>query len=122
MSAIGGVRGDAGVVGAVLVVALVLIAPGCAPKPADDATTSDAAVTEEAMTEEELSGAETVAATPETARRAGQLAAAIEAEPARLAELLAEQGWTADAFEALLVEIAADPGLTDAYEAARTGS
>ena len=110
MNVIRGMRRDAGVVAMVLILALVGV--GCAPKSADDATATGKAAP----------GAATVAATPETARQAGQLAAAIEKEPARLAELLAGRGWTAEAYQALLVEIAADPGLTETYEAARTGS
>jgi hypothetical protein len=103
-------RRDAGVIAMVLI--LALIGAGCAPKPAEDAKATGKAAP----------GAARVAETPETARKAGQLAAAIEREPARLAELLAGQGWTAEAYQTLLVEIAASPGLTETYEAARTGS
>ena len=55
------------------------------------------------------------------ARQAGLMVVAIQKEPARTEAILAAHGTTADAFQELLIKIAEDPELTDAYEAARTG-
>ena len=57
----------------------------------------------------------------ERVREAAQMAVAIEREPARLAEILEAHGMTADEFQDLLYEIAQDPELTRAFEAARSG-
>lgn len=74
--------------------------------------------TQDASTETtpaETSGAPTV----EQAREAGTIAKAIEKEPNRTAEILAEHGMTAESLEALLYQIARDPKLTEVYEEAK---
>lgn len=50
---------------------------------------------------------------------AARTADAIEAEPGRADEILAEHGYDQASFEALLYEIASDPDRAAAYEAAR---
>lgn len=53
------------------------------------------------------------------AREAGIVARAIENEPNRMSEILAQHGMTAESLEALMFEIAKDPELTEAYEVAK---
>lgn len=71
---------------------------------------------------ESAATATTGAPTLEQARKAGAVARAIEAEPNRAAEILAEHGMTAEGLEALIIEIARDPKLTEAYEEAKGGA
>jgi (p)ppGpp synthase/HD superfamily hydrolase len=99
-----------------LALTLLLVGFGCAQKPAPQDTAT--------RTTTGTSASTTTAATAtlESARQAGQLAAAIEKEPARTAEILKEHGMTAESYQALLYDIAEDAALTNAYEAARTGS
>jgi hypothetical protein len=59
------------------------------------------------------------APTVEQAREAGTIARAIESEPNRMSEILAEHGMTAEGLENLMFEIAKDPKLTEAYEDAK---
>jgi hypothetical protein len=59
------------------------------------------------------------APTIEQARKAGTIARAIENQPNRMSEILAEHGMTADSLETLMFEIAKDPKLTEAYEDAK---
>ena len=70
------------------------------------------------------SAATTADGTPtvEPAREAGPIARAIESEPNRMSEILAEHGMTADSLENLMFEIAKDPKLTEAYENAKGGA
>lgn len=49
------------------------------------------------------------------AAQAGVVARQVADDPAKGAAALAENGWTEAEFEALLYDIAADPGLTQAY-------
>lgn len=88
---------------------LPLLLAGCAggSGPASDAPADSVAT--------QAGGATTL----EQAREAGAIAKAIEQEPARASEILAEHGMTAEGLEALIVEIAKDPQLSEAYEAAR---
>ena len=94
-----------------LVIGMVLFSFSCAQPPATEK--SAPAVTTEQN-----------AATPslEKAREAAQIAEAIEKEPKGLTEILEAHGMTPEAFQELLYKIAQDPELTEAYEAARTGS
>jgi len=94
-----------------LATGIALFPVGCAQPPASQDATP--AVT-----------AEQSPATPslDTAREAAQIAVAIEKEPGRLAEILEAHSTTPEAFQELLYEIAQDPELSEAYEAARTGS
>jgi hypothetical protein len=71
---------------------------------------------------ESAATATAAAPTVEQARMAGVVARAIEAEPNRTAEILAEHGMSAEGLEALIIEIARDPKLTEAYEEARRGA
>ncbi len=64
----------------------------------------------------------TSAPTVDQAREAGTVARAIENEPNRAAEILAQHGMTAEGLQSLILEIAKDPQLTDAYEQAKTGA
>jgi len=95
-----------------LLLLLPLLVSGCAGDASRTAgTPADSVATESA-------GAPTL----EQAREAGAVAKAIEAEPGRLEEILAEHGMTAESLEALILEIAKDPELSEAYEAARAAS
>jgi hypothetical protein len=95
----------------VLALLLAAFAAGCA----GSSTTSESA-TEPVATE--TAGAPTV----EQARKAGTVARAIENDPGRAAEILAENGMTAEGLESMILEIAKDPALTDAYEEAKGGA
>lgn len=94
-----------------LTVGIALVATGCAQPPA-----TEKAVPADTTAQ---SGAQPAL---DMAREAAQMAVAIEKEPGRLQEILAAHHMTAEGFQDLLYRIAEDPELTDAYEAARTGS
>lgn len=93
---------------------IAIFAAGCS----GSSTTTREGTTDSAATATATATAPTV----EQARKAGVVARAIEAEPNRAAEILTEHGMTAEGLEALIFEIAQDPQLTEAYEAARQGA
>lgn len=64
----------------------------------------------------------TTAPTIEQARNAGAIAGAIEKEPGRATEILAERGVSAEALESLIVDIAKDSTLTQVYEEAKAAA
>lgn len=96
----------------VLVLALATV--GCSTSKTSEDTTTATDTPAETQT--------TVAVTVDQAREAGEIARAIEAEPNRASEILSQHGMTAERFDALVLEIAADPRLSETYEEARTGS
>jgi hypothetical protein len=96
--------------GAFAAIALLAIASGCATNSSSEKSATPVAT------------AETDNSSLGQAREAGRIVVAIQKSPDRVTEILTEHGTTADAFEQLLFKIAQDPGLTDAYEAARTGA
>lgn len=67
------------------------------------------------------SAATTATGTPtiEQAREAGTIARAIESEPNRMSEILAEHNMTSESLDSLMFEIAKDPKLSEAYEDAK---
>lgn len=87
---------------------IAIVATGC----------SSSSSTGDSSTE---SGAPPAAGAPtvEQAREAGTIARAIESEPSRMSEILAEHRMTAESLESLIFEIAKDPDLTEAYEDAK---
>jgi hypothetical protein len=90
---------------------IAFVAAGCSSSSSNgDASTESAATP--------ATGAPTV----EQAREAGTIARAIESEPNRMSEILAEHGMTAESLENLMFEIAKDPKLTEAYENAKGGA
>jgi hypothetical protein len=91
-----------------LALLLAVLAAGCAGSSTTSESTPEPVATE-------TTGAPTV----EQARKAGTVARAIENEPGRAAEILAENGMTAEGLESLILEIAKDPVLTDTYEEAK---
>ena len=95
---------------------LAAFAAGCGGSSTGEATT------EQASTTPAGGAAQTGAPTVEQAREAGAIARAIEAEPGRTSQILGEHHTTQEAFERLIVEIAKDPTLSEAYEQARAGS
>jgi hypothetical protein len=99
-----------------LATGIVLFSFGCAQTPStektEEKTNTPVTTTTQSDTKPSV----------EKAREAGQMAAAIEKEPKRLTEILEAHAMTEEAFQELIYEIAQDPELTDAYEAARTGS
>ena len=95
-----------------LATGMVLFSFGCAQTPSTEKTDTPVTSTTQSDT----------APSVEKAREAGQMAAAIEKEPKRLSEILEAHGMTGEGFQELIYEIARDPELTEAYEAARTGS
>jgi len=56
---------------------------------------------------------------PAEALRAAEIARAIDANPDRAEEILADQGLSVEELEAMMFRIAEDPELTRAYEEAR---
>ena len=95
---------------AALALGMLLVSLACAP-----ASTTEESATP-AATEQNAS-----ASSLEKAREAAQMAVEIEKEPGRLTEILEAHGMTSEEFQELLFEIAEDPELTRAYEAARSG-
>ena len=83
---------------------------GCAPKSSDEKTATPVAT---AQKDNSPIG---------QAREAGLIVVEIQKAPDRASEILTAHGTTVDAFEELLYKIAQSAELTDAYEAARTGS
>jgi uncharacterized lipoprotein YajG len=94
-----------------LATGIALFPFGCAQPPASQDATP-------AVTAEQDQAAPSL----DKAREAAEIAVAIEKEPGRLTEILEAHGTTPEAFQELLYQIAQDPELTEAYEAARTGS
>lgn len=97
-----------------LVLLVAILAAGCAGTQSNGDGTGEQAAT----------GAAAATGTPtiEQARSAGAVARAIDADPSRTAEILAEHGLTAESLESLIFEIAKDPRLSEAYEEARSAS
>ncbi|HET9252098.1 MAG TPA: hypothetical protein VFP58_08285 [Candidatus Eisenbacteria bacterium] len=95
-------------VGAVALL-LAIVATGC----------SSSSSTGDGSTQSEAPPAAGAAPTVEQAREAGAIARAIENEPNRMSEILSAHGMTAESLEDLMFEIAKDPKLTEAYEAAK---
>ena len=90
-------------ISAVLILAMSGILFGCpAPAPEGDAVESPAATPE-------------AVSLPEQVQKAVNIAQAIEADPDRIETILEEAVMTADEFEALLYDIAADPELSRLY-------
>ena len=89
---------------------------GCAQTPSTE-TPAEQATSSEVAPEQN-------AASPsvEKAREAGQMAMEIEKDPNRANQVLEAHHMTSEEFQALMLEIAQDPALTEAYEAERTGS
>lgn len=79
------------------------------------------ATTNESATESIATGT-TSAPTVEQARKAGTIAGAIEKEPNRATEILAEHGVSAESLESLILDIAKDSTLTEAYEEAKAAA
>ena len=88
---------------------VAIVATGC----------SSSSSTGDSSTKSEVPPATGGAPTVEQAREAGTIARAIESEPSRTSEILSEHGMTAESLEHLMFEIAKDPKLTEAYEAAK---
>ena len=87
---------------------IAIVAAGCSRSSSNGNASTESVVTP-------ATGAPTV----EQAREAGTIARAIESEPGRVSEILAEHGMTAESLDNLIFEIAKDPKLTEAYEAAK---
>ena len=98
----------------VLATGIVLFAFGCAPKSAEEQAAAPARPAAAAPGD----------ATPSVgkAREAAGIALEIEREPGRTTVILESHGMTAEQFEDLLYAIAQDAALSEAYEAARTGT
>lgn len=94
-----------------IVIALALCMFGCTKAPSGETTAADKAPVVQTESSPAI----------ERAREAGQMAAAMAKEPDRIQEILDAHHMTADAYQTLLIDIAEDPALTDAYEAARAG-
>ena len=92
-------------------IALALFAFGCTKTPSGETTAADKAPVVQTDAGPSI----------ERAREAGQMAAEITKDPDRVQEILDAHHTTPDAYQALLIDIAEDPALTDAYEAARAG-
>jgi hypothetical protein len=89
-------------------IALFVFSLGCAgsePEPAVEA--------------EPEAGSVTAAEPEDLVTRAAEIAAAIEADPDGAEEILQRHEVTIEEFEQMMFEIAADPELSKAYEAAR---
>jgi hypothetical protein len=91
--------------------AIALFTFGCTKTPSGETTAADKAPVVQTDSIPSI----------ERAREAGQMAAAMTKEPDRIQEILDAHHMTADAYQVLLFDIAEDPALTDAYEAARAG-
>jgi type IV pilus biogenesis protein CpaD/CtpE len=89
-----------------LVIALGLA--GCAAAPSSDTESAPAA-------------AEADAPAMEMGPKALTIAREIEANPDQGEQILESHGMTAESFQALMVEIAEDPAMAEAYAAARAG-
>jgi hypothetical protein len=61
------------------------------------------------------------ASAPDEARRAGEVARQIRADPSAAAAAVEAAGWSVDDFEALLYRIAADPEAAATYASAADG-
>jgi|SRR6185503_3965344 hypothetical protein len=92
-------------------IAIALFAFGCTKAPSSETTAADKAPVVQTDANSSI----------ERAREAGQMAAEMTKDPDRIQEILDAHHMTADAYQALLIDIAEDPALTDAYEAARAG-
>jgi len=92
-----------------LAIGIVLFASGCA-RTSSTEDSAPAVTTGQSATTPSL----------EQAREAGQIAKSIEKEPKRLTEILEAHSMTPEAYQNRLYQIAAEPELTEAYEAART--
>lgn len=87
---------------------IAIAAAGCSSSSSSgDGSTESAATTP--------TGAPTV----EQAIEAGTIARAIESEPNRMSEILAEHNMTAESLDSLMFEIAKNPKLSEAYENAK---
>jgi hypothetical protein len=90
----------------ILIVLLIAMAAGCpAPTAEEGAAGDEAAVAESAPL-------------PEQVQKAVDIAKALEADPNRIEAILEEAVMTADEYEALLYDIAADPELSRLYNEA----
>ena len=90
----------------ILIVLLVAVIAACpAPAPEEPATGEEAAVVEPTPL-------------PEQVQKAVDVAKALEADPDRVEAILDEAVMSADEYEALLFDIAADPELSRLYKEA----
>ena len=89
----------------ILTLVVVGLLAGCpAPESEDGAIVEDAAAVEIQL--------------PEQVRKAVEIAKAMETDPDRVEDILGEAVMTADEYEALLYDIAADPELSRLYKEA----
>jgi len=102
----------------VLALSLALLATGCAGSSPSGEGSSQSG---EGGAESIATGT-TSAPTLEQARKAGAISGAIEKEPGRVTEILAENGLSAESLESLILDIAKDPALAEAYEEARAAA
>lgn len=69
----------------------------------------------------ETASVETASALDPIVEKAVKIGRAVEAEPNRADEILAEHGMTADELEELMIQIAADPEMSSQYDEAMSG-
>ena len=101
---------------AAVALALAMLAGGCSGSSSGRGGSEATSATE--ATGSTAAGAVTL----EQAREAGAIAREIVAAPERLDAILEAHGTTAERFDALLIDIAADPRLAAAYEEARAAT
>ena len=97
-----------------LILALSCLCLGC-PAPDPEEVTADAIVEEQSALEEGEEPGMKVVSLPTQVQKAVDIGRAIEENPDRIEAILEEAGITADAFEELLFDIAADPELSRLY-------
>ncbi len=98
----------------VLALGVLFLAAGC--------TGSSTSAESGASAEVSVATGTTSTPTLEQARKAGTIAGAIEKEPNRSTEILAENGVSSESFEKLIIDIARDSVLTQAYEEAKAAA
>lgn len=101
----------------VLALSVAVFAAGCS----SSSTSGKGAESAESGKESVATGT-TSTPTLEQARKAGTIAGAIEKEPNRSAEILAENGVSSESFEKLVIDIAKDSLLARAYEEAKAAA
>ena len=100
----------------ICVIMVAALVAGCSQETAEQDTAQEVA---EAVQEEAV---ELTAAQQEIVDKAVTIAKALEEAPEAMAGVLASHSMSEEDFNELFYEIAADPVLTEAYEAARAGS
>ena len=100
---------------AALAIGMILLSIGCAQAPSTEGSAEGSASSVSAERNDAKPSLE-------KAREAAQIVVAMQKEPNRVKEILEAHGTNQVAFEELLFNIAQDPEMTEAYEAARTAA